>query len=208
MANIEQLLENNRRWASSTERERPGFFDKLARRQTPEFLWIGCSDSRVPANEIIGLLPGEVFVHRNVANLVIETDLNVLSVVQYAVDVLGVSDIIVCGHYGCGGVGAACSGSRHGLVDNWLRPLRTLASQHDEELGALAPESRADRLAELNVLQQTANLARTTVIEDAWRRGSSVTLHSWIYSLCNGLIKILADPIHSPGGDDEVHAKE
>ncbi len=169
----------------------PGFFTELAERQSPEYLWIGCSDSRVPANEIVGLSPGDVFVHRNVANVVVHTDLNCLSVLQYAVDVLGVKHVIVCGHYGCGGVVAALEGARHGLVDNWLRHVIDVAEKHHRELDTLAGRARTDRLCELNVVEQVANVAQTTIVEDAWARGQDLTVHGLVYGLEDGLLRDL-----------------
>jgi len=192
MPTIEQLLENNAAWAVQMENAQPGFFDRLSSRQKPEFLWIGCSDSRVPANEIIGLLPGDIFVHRNIANVVVQTDFNLLSVLQYAVDLLGVRHIIVCGHYGCGGIRAACHNKRLGLVDNWLRHIRDIARRRAAELDGFTGDAYENRLCELNVLAQTENLARTTIVEDAWSRGQPLMLHSWIYDLANGRIQTLS----------------
>ena len=186
MKTLAKLFENNRKWATETEESDPGFFAKLADQQSPRYLWIGCSDSRVPANQIRGLNPGEVFVHRNVANVVSQTDLNMLSVVQYAVEVLKVEHIIVCGHYGCGGVAASIDGTRHGLIDNWIRNIGDIAEAHADELKALDEQARADRLCELNVLTQLKNLSRTTVLQDAQERGQNVNLHSWIYRLNDG----------------------
>ncbi len=194
-ANLEPLLANNRAWAQAIRSNDPEFFKKLANQQTPEYLWIGCSDSRVPANQIIGLAPGEVFVHRNVANIVAETDFNVLAVLQYAVDVLKVRHIILCGHYGCGGVIAALENFRHGMIDNWLSGIRALRRAHREELDALAPEAAADRLCELNVLAQAEHVAHTTILEDAWARGQDIAIHSWIYRLTSGIIAPLAPAI-------------
>lgn len=189
---IQDLLANNRRWAASTVRDDPEFFQRLASQQAPRYLWIGCSDSRVPANQIIGLPPGEVFVHRNVANLVVHTDLNCLSVLQYAIDVLRVEHVIVCGHYGCGGIAAACQGSPLGLIDNWLRHIQDLAElrqtvlEHESD-----PSLRADRLCELNVLEQAHNVCRTTIAQDAWKRGQALAVHAWIYRLRDGLVQDL-----------------
>jgi carbonic anhydrase len=182
----------------------PDFFRRLENQQTPEYLWIGCSDSRVPANQITGLQPGEVFVHRNVANQVVETDFNVLAVLQYAVDVLKVKHVIVCGHYGCGGVRAALENFRHGLIDNWLSGIRALSRKHKDELTQLPHEQAVDRLCELNVLAQAKHVARSTIIEDAWERGQAISVHSWIYRLDNGKIKPLAAAIksHEDVGDD------
>ncbi|MCX6845698.1 MAG: carbonic anhydrase, partial [Verrucomicrobia bacterium] len=183
MDTLADLLEKNRNWATSVKAEDPSFFSELANQQTPQYLWIGCSDSRVPANQITGLAPGEVFVHRNVANVVAETDFNLLAVLQYAVDVLKVRHVIVCGHYGCGGVIAALENFRHGIIDNWLSGIRSLHRAHREELDALPPQAAADRLCELNVLAQARHVARTTIVEDAWDRGQQISIHSWIYRL-------------------------
>lgn len=201
MDHLDILLQNNRAWATSVRAQDPEFFKNLARQQRPQYLWIGCSDSRVPANQIIGLAPGEVFVHRNVANVVAETDFNVLAVLQYAVDVLQVRHIILCGHYGCGGVQAAIENFRHGMIDNWLSGIRALRRWHREELDALPPEAAADRLCELNVLAQARHVARTTIVEDAWERGQPIAIHSWIYRLDSGIIHHLTDPISRPIGD-------
>ena len=203
MNSLSSLLENNRNWAESIRATDPDFFRKLADQQNPEYLWIGCSDSRVPANQITGLAPGEVFVHRNVANLVAETDFNVLAVIQYAVDVLKVRHIIVCGHYGCGGVRAALENYRHGMIDNWLASIRSLARRNKEELDALDLDSAVDRLCELNVLAQSAHVARTTILVDAWERGQPIAIHSWIYRLNTGLITPLIPAIH--GSNDVSH---
>lgn len=192
---LDHLLANNCAWAQAIRTHDPEFFKKLASQQTPEYLWIGCSDSRVPANQIIGLAPGEVFVHRNVANIVAETDFNVLAVLQYAVDVLHVRHIILCGHYGCGGVIAALENFRHGMIDNWLSGIRALRRMHHLELDALPPEAAADRLCELNVLAQAQHVAHTTILEDAWARGQNIDIHSWIYRLHTGIISPLAPPI-------------
>ncbi len=191
MTDLVELFERNRAWAAAMTAADPGFFTELAERQSPEYLWVGCSDSRVPANEIVGLPPGDVFVHRNVANVVVHTDLNCLSVLQYAVDVLGVKDVIVCGHYGCGGVVAALEGARHGLVDNWLRHVIDVAEKHHRELDALAGRARTDRLCELNVVEQVANVAQTTIVEDAWARGQDLTVHGLVYGLEDGLLRDL-----------------
>ncbi len=192
MNTLQRLLDNNRAWADRIRLQDPEFFAKLAAQQEPEYLWIGCSDSRVPANQIVGLLPGEVFVHRNVANVVVHADLNCLSVLQFAVDVLKIRHVIVCGHYGCGGVRAAYEDGRLGLVDNWLRHVQDVAQKHRtilERAGSLA--DRVNRLCELNVLEQVANVCQTTVIRDAWARGQDVTVHGWIYALADGLLRDL-----------------
>lgn len=190
MKPLPPLFENNRKWAAEISKSDPSFFSKLAQQQNPEFLWIGCSDSRVPANEIIGLLPGELFVHRNVANLVIHTDMNCLSVLQYAVELLKIKQIIVCGHYGCGGVRAALETRPQGLIDNWLRLIRELHHRRSDELSRFsAPEERLDRLCELNVVEQVKNVGNTTIVQEAWRRGQKVTVHGWIYGISDGLLK-------------------
>ena len=195
MENIDQLIENNAIWAEKMRVSDPEFFKRLAQQQSPKYFWIGCSDSRVPANQITGLPPGEVFVHRNVANVVQETDFNVLAVLQYAVDVLKVSNVIVCGHYGCGGVQAALENFRHGIIDNWLAPIRSLTRVHKEELESLRDNQRLDRLCELNVLSQARHVARTTIVEDAWERGQELSIHSWIYRLDQGILTPLRKPI-------------
>jgi carbonic anhydrase len=191
MADVAQLFENNRAWAAEMVARDGDFFVQLAEHQSPEYLWIGCSDSRVPANQIVGLAPGEVFVHRNVANLVVHTDLNCLSVLQYAVDVLGVRHVIVCGHLGCGGVRVALEGSRHGLIDNWLRHVADVAEKHAAELSALPDARRFDRLCELNVVEQVVNVCQTTIVEDAWVRGQDLTVHGLVYGLEDGLLRDL-----------------
>lgn len=198
MESIDTLIENNAIWADRMRQSDPEFFTRLAQQQSPRYFWIGCSDSRVPANQITGLPPGEVFVHRNVANVVQETDFNVLAVLQYAVDVLKVSNVIVCGHYGCGGVKAALENFRHGIIDNWLAPIRSLTRIHKEELSMLEDGSKFDRLCELNVLSQARHVARTTIVEDAWVRGQELAIHSWIYRLDQGILTPLRDPISRP----------
>ncbi|MEN3371786.1 carbonate dehydratase [Dechloromonas sp. ZS-1] len=184
--NLSHLFDFNRAWAARMQDADPGYFDRLAQLQAPEFLWIGCSDSRVPANQIVGLLPGEVFVHRNIANVVVHTDLNCLSVIQYAVDVLKVKHIMVVGHYGCGGVLAALNRARVGVVDLWLRHVHDVHNKHLAEVDRLAPEKRHDRLCELNVLEQVVNVCHNTVVQDAWARGQNLTVHGWIYGLKDG----------------------
>jgi len=191
MSGLDELFERNRAWAAATTAEDPDFFARLAERQTPEYLWIGCSDSRVPANQIVGLPPGDVFVHRNVANVVVHTDLNCLSVLQYAVDVLAVKHVVVCGHYGCGGVKAALEGSRHGLVDNWLRHVMDVNEKHADELASAPEERRLDRLCELNVVEQAMNVCQTTIVEDVWARGQELTVHGLVYGLRDGLLRDL-----------------
>jgi carbonic anhydrase len=195
METLSHLLDNNRIWAEAQVAADPDFFKRLANQQTPEYLWIGCSDSRVPANQITGLAPGEVFVHRNIANVVVQTDFNMLSVLQFAVDVLKVKHVMVVGHYGCGGVRAALENQRHGVVDNWLRHIRNTARRNEDALAGLEHELAVDRLCELNVLKNSENVARTTIIEDAWERGQEVSIHSWIYRLDTGRISVLADTI-------------
>jgi carbonic anhydrase len=192
MRSLERLFRNNSDWAERIRRQDPEFFVKLSAQQSPEFLWIGCSDSRVPANEIVGLLPGELFVHRNIANVVVHTDLNCLSVMQFAVDVLKVRHIIVCGHYGCSGVRAALRRDRVGLSDNWLRHVQDVRSQHRHLVDQAADEQqRVDRLCELNVIEQVSNVCQTTIVQDAWSRGQDLAVHGWIYGLDNGRLNDL-----------------
>jgi carbonic anhydrase len=192
MSDITQLLENNKQWSEEQTNSDPEFFNKLSERQKPEYLWIGCSDSRVPANQIVGLIPGDIFVHRNVANLVVHTDFNCLSVLQYAVDVLKVKHVIICGHYGCGGVDAALQDQQLGLIDNWLGHIRDIAYKHRMELSVLNEQDKCARLCELNVLEQADNVKRSSIIKDALKRGQSLQVHSWIYSLRNGRLKDLS----------------
>lgn len=196
--NLSHLFDFNRAWARKLQEVDPEYFNKLAKLQTPQLLWIGCSDSRVPANEIVGLLPGEVFVHRNVANVVVHTDLNCLSVIQFAVEALKVKHIMVVGHYGCGGVGAALKRERIGLVDIWLRHVQDVHAKHAGNVDRLPPEKRHDRLCELNVLEQVINVCQTYVVQDAWRRGQSLTVHGWIYGLKDGLMHDLGITVHRP----------
>jgi carbonic anhydrase len=192
VASLEHLFANNRKWSQRIKARDPRFFDTLAQQQSPKYLWIGCSDSRVPANEIVDLLPGELFVHRNVANVVVHTDLNCLSVLQYAVDVLSVEHVIVCGHYGCGGVRAALSSASLGLIDNWLRHVQDVRDHHLAALEELDDENaRIDRLCELNVVAQVRHVCQTTIVQDAWRRGQTLSVHGWIYSLQDGLLRDL-----------------
>ncbi|HXI13379.1 MAG TPA: carbonate dehydratase [Thermoanaerobaculia bacterium] len=189
---LNQLFANNRAWAAETTRQDPDFFQRLAAQQSPQYLWIGCSDSRVPANQIVGLLPGEMFVHRNVANVVAHTDLNCLSGIQFGVDVLGVQHIIVCGHYGCGGVLAALRDQKLGLIDNWLRHVQDVRYKHQAQLEDLdTEEQQHDRLCELNVIEQVRNVAQTSVVRDAWARGQSLAVHGWVYGLRDGLLRDL-----------------
>ena len=203
---IKQLFENNREWARRTLDEEPAFFARLSAQQSPEFLWIGCSDSRVPANEIVGLLPGELFVHRNVANLVVHTDLNCLSVLQYAVDVLRVKHVIVCGHYGCGGVRAALHRDRLGLIDNWLRHVQDVVEQHQQLLAPIADEpGKIDRLCELNVIEQARHVCQTTIVQEAWGRGQALAIHGWIYGLHDGRLRDLGVSTSDVNGIDATY---
>jgi carbonic anhydrase len=189
---LELLLEKNKRWSDSVKEVEPDFFTELAKQQSPEYLWIGCSDSRVAANTIVGLRPGEIFVHRNIANIVTHTDMNCLSVIQFAVEVLKVRHIIVTGHYGCGGVLAAMEDERHGLIDNWLRHIQDTASLYEEYLGALPDDAaRFNKLSELNVIEQVINVAETTAVQDAWSRGQAVAVHGLIYDLGDGILRDL-----------------
>jgi carbonic anhydrase len=194
----EQLFERNRNWAASMVEKDPTFFKSLAAQQSPEYLWIGCSDSRVPANELLGMAPGELFVHRNIANVVVHSDLNCLTVLQFAIDVLKVKHIIICGHYGCSGVHAALTNRRVGLADNWLRHVQDVSNKHERYLGAVADVgARANRLVELNVAEQVINVAQTTVVRDAWERGQPLTIHSWVYGLQDGLLRDLGMTVTS-----------
>ena len=192
MSSLDRLIENNRQWADEMKAQDQAFFDKLIKQQTPEFLWIGCADSRVPANEIVGMMPGELFVHRNVANLVLHTDINCLAVMQYAVDVLKIKHILVVGHYACGGVRAAMDDYQHGMIDNWLRNIRDLYVRNRDEIESISDEQkRVDRLCELNVIQQVSNVTHSTIVQNAWARGQELDIHGWIYSVADGLIKDL-----------------
>jgi carbonic anhydrase len=205
MKSLDNLLARNRAWAEKITAADPDFFNTLSQQQTPEYLWIGCSDSRVPANEIVGMMPGELFVHRNVANVVVHTDLNCLSVIQYAVDVLRVKHVIVCGHYGCGGVRAALHNSTHGLIDNWLRHVQDVKHQHEAMLAALGnDDERLRKLCELNVIEQVLNVSRTSIVQNAWERGQELAVHGWIYGLEDGLLRELEICIT---GQDELAAK-
>jgi carbonic anhydrase len=188
---LSHLFDNNRAWAAEMTRQDPDFFRRLASQQAPRYLWIGCSDSRVPATQITGLLPGEMFVHRNVANVVVHTDLNCLSAIHFAVEVLKVEHIIVCGHYDCGGVHAALREDKLGLADNWLRHVQDVRSKHQPQLDSLPAEARQQRLCELNVIEQAINVSKTTVVRDAWSRGQSLAIHSWVYDLRDGLLRDL-----------------
>lgn len=188
----EELIENNKKWAAAIKDEDPTFFERLSQQQSPKYLWIGCADSRVPANDIVGLMPGELFVHRNVANVVAHTDFNCLSVVQYAVEVLKVEHIIICGHYGCGGVAAALGDAQHGLIDNWLREIKDVYHKYHQAIDSQpTTESKVDRLCEFNVLEQVANVGSTTIVQNAWLKGQNLTISGWIYSIKDGLIKDL-----------------
>jgi carbonic anhydrase len=206
---LDILFRRNRAWADEIRQRDPEFFPTLSRQQAPEYLWIGCSDSRVPANEICGLLPGEIFVHRNVANIVVHSDLNCLSVMQYAVDVLRVKHIIIVGHYGCGGVRAALGNKKFGLIDNWLRHVQDVSSKHAAHLECIADESdRVDRLCELNVVAQTINAAQTTVVQSAWERGQELSLHGWAYGLKDGLVRNLGLKLSSVADVTEAQQRD
>ena len=192
MGDLDHLFSNNRAWAAAMTRDDPAFFARLATQQAPRYLWIGCADSRVPANQIVGLVPGEMFVHRNVANVVSHTDLNCLSAIQFAVDVLHIGHIIVCGHYGCGGVLAALRDQKLGLIDNWLRHVQDVLAKHHQAVATLESEAeRHHRLCELNVVEQVANVGQTTVVRDAWTRGQNLTIHGWIYDVADGILRDL-----------------
>ena len=206
MSTLTHLLENNRRWAASVEAETPGFFQSLYQQQAPEYLWIGCSDSRVPANEIVGLLPGELFVHRNVANVVVHSDLNCLSVMQFAVDVLKVKHVIVTGHYNCGGVNAALQNQSFGLIDNWLRHVQDVYRQHKSDIDSLPESKQRARLAELNVLEQVINASRTTIVQNAWKSGQELSIHGFIYDVKDGLLHTLVDDLSNPDDADAIHS--
>jgi carbonic anhydrase len=205
MTTLRKLFEKNRNWANRITARDPQFFKKLSKLQAPDYLWIGCADSRVPANEIVGLLPGEMFVHRNIANMVVHTDLNCLSVMQFAVDVLRVHHIIVVGHYGCGGVRAALQKKRLGLIDNWLRHIQDVHAKHAQSIASLKDLSaRIDRLCEINVIEQVGNVCQTSIVLDAWERGQSLTVHGWVYGLSDGLIRDLGVSIEGPKGVDGI----
>jgi carbonic anhydrase len=192
MKDLQELLAQNKAWAENIKANDPEFFNVLARQQSPRFLWIGCSDSRVPATQLVGMTAGDMFVHRNVANLVVHTDFNCLSVLQYAVEVLRVEHVIVCGHYGCGGIRAAMKNLSHGLIDNWLRHVQDVMHNHEESLSKIDDEvDRLDRLCELNVIEQVLNVSRTTIVEGAWKRGQELAIHGWIYGLNDGLLREL-----------------
>jgi carbonic anhydrase len=204
---LRHLLDHNRTWATQMEAERPGFFTGLSQQQTPRYMWIGCSDSRVPANQITGLEPGEVFVHRNIANVVVPTDLNCLSTIQFAVDQLHVEHLMVVGHYGCGGVKAALNNTRVGLADNWLRHIKDVRDRHAALLAAQHERHRLDALCELNVIEQVMNVAHTTVVQDAWARGQPLTLHGWVYGLNDGLLQDLHMVIRGEDVLTDTHAR-
>lgn len=189
---LDKFFENNKEWADEIKRSDPQFFETLSTQQHPEYLWIGCSDSRVPANEIVGMLPGEIFVHRNIANLVLHTDINCLSVIQYAVEVLKVKHVIICGHYGCGGINAALDDNEYGLLDNWLRNIKDVYLSHKEEVDSLPSEKeRQDRMCELNVIEQVKSVCNTTIVKNAWKSGQELAVHSWIYSIKDGILQDL-----------------
>ena len=207
MSDIENLFTQNRAWADSVKAAEPDFFQRLAKTQAPQYLWIGCSDSRVPANEIIGLQPGEIFVHRNIGNVVVHTDLNCLSVMQFAVDVLQVKHLLVVGHYGCAGVGAALVGKRLGLVDNWLRHIHDVRHKHAGRIDAAAEAERADILCELNIIEQVVNVCQTTIVQDAWSRGQPLTVHGLVYALDDGLIRDLGAGVASIGELNPAYAR-
>lgn len=209
MKSLPELFSNNEKWRHDIEKEHPGFFEQLVGQQSPEYLWIGCADSRVPANEIVGLMPGELFVHRNVANLINHTDLNMLSVLQFAVDVLKVKHVMVVGHYGCGGVHAAMEDKPHGLIDNWLRQVRELYLRNRRVLKQIDDDkARLDRMCELNVARQVINLSNTTVVQEAWRREQALTVHGWIYGIGDGRLSDLGIEIKNNAQLRELEAQE
>jgi carbonic anhydrase len=208
MSTLKHLLDNNTRWSERVHQDSPDFFQRLSKQQKPQYLWIGCADSRVPATEIVDLLPGEIFVHRNVANLVVHTDLNCLSVIHYAVEVLAAKHIIVCGHYGCGGVEAAMSNGQHGLVDNWLLHIKDIYNRNGSVLDAIEdPALRFKRLCELNVIEQAYNVCHTTIVQNTWRRGQVLTVHGWIYGLADGRLRDLGICITNPAEVSEIYHK-
>jgi carbonic anhydrase len=207
VANLKELLDRNRAWSEALRKHDPDFFRRLCDQQAPKYLWIGCSDSRVPANQIMGLAPGEVFVHRNIANVMVHTDLNCMSVIQFAVDVLEVRHILVVGHYGCGGVHAALHGQRVGLADNWIRHVGDVAQKHGTLLEAIPQDRRDDALCELNAIEQAENVCLTTVIRDAWARGQKLAVHGWVYSLADGVVRELGMDVDSPEALDAVYAQ-
>lgn len=206
MRRLPHLFDQNRRWAEEIKKQNSDFFKELSRQQNPEYLWIGCSDSRVPANQIIGLPPGAIFVHRNIANVVVHTDLNCLSVIQYAIDVLKIKHIIVCGHYGCGGIRAAMENREHGLIDNWLRHIKDVYRYHQAKIDALPTEAERIRLlCELNVVEQVANICHTTIVQSAWKNGQELAVHGWIYSLEDGILHDLGVCVSSPEEISDTH---
>jgi carbonic anhydrase len=207
MDTLAHLFQNNRAWVARVRKQTPGFFEDLSRQQEPHYLWIGCSDSRVPANEIVGLLPGELFVHRNVGNLVVHTDFNCLSVVQFAVDLLKVRHIIVCGHYGCSGVRAALSGARLGFADNWLRHLQDVRQKHEARLAAVSEAHRADKLCEINVVEQVSNVCDTSFVREAWARGQTLSVHGWVYGLQDGHLRDLNFTVKSAEEETAAYAQ-
>lgn len=203
---LKNLFDNNRKWAEDIKHRDPEFFRKLSKQQSPEYLWIGCSDSRVPANEIVGMLPGEIFVHRNIANIVVHTDLNCLSVIQYAVEVLKIKHIIVCGHYGCGGIAAAMEHREHGLIDNWLAHIKDVYRYHQSRFDGLRTEKeKAELLCELNVIEQVANVCHTTIVQNAWKAGRSLAVHGWIYSIEDGILRDLNVCVTGPQDISSIH---
>ncbi|MBU0910078.1 MAG: carbonate dehydratase [Proteobacteria bacterium] len=206
MRKLLHLFENNKKWAAKTSESDPNFFLRLSKQQSPQYLWIGCADSRVPANQIVDLLPGEIFVHRNIANVVVHTDLNCLSVIQYAVEVLKIEHIIVCGHYGCGGIKAALESKEHGLIDNWLRHIKDVYRFHQKKIDALENETDRFRLlCELNVVEQVANVCHTTIVQNAWKAGRELAVHGWVYGLEDGIIKDLDVCITGPDEISAIH---
>ncbi len=207
MDTLAHLFESNREWAARVRKQKPGFFEDLSRQQSPQYLWIGCSDSRVPANEIVGLLPGEIFVHRNIANLVVHTDFNCLSVLQFAVDLLKVRHIIVCGHYGCSGVRAALNGDRIGFADNWLRHLQDVRQKHEARLAAVPEAARGDKLCELNVVEQVSNVCDTSFVREAWARGQQLSVHGWVYGLQDGHLHDLNFTVESVAEESAGYAQ-
>jgi len=207
MEPLQHLLENNRRWSERIRQQDPQFFEKLSHQQAPQYLWIGCSDSRVPANDIVGMMPGELFVHRNIANVVVHTDLNCLSVIQFAVELLQVRHVIVCGHYGCSGVNAALRRARVGLADNWLRHVQDVRQKHDARLRDLADdEQRHHRLCECNVIEQVSNVCQTSCVQDAWAHGQALSVHGWIYGLRDGRVRDLRTTIAAPDQVEPAYA--
>lgn len=205
MGLIQELLQNNRQWAADIKKETPDFFTKLSKQQNPLFFWIGCCDSRVPANQIIGLLPGEVFVHRNIANIVNSADMNCISALQYAVDVLQVRHVILCGHYGCGGVGAAVHGEGHGMIDYWIWDIKAILNRHELLVAQTPPERLDDLMCEVNVIEQTYELCRTKVIREAWGRGQAVSVHGWIYGIQDGLLQEVIPEVSRLADVDQVY---